>query len=324
MDLAVGAYEDISSADVTGIGDALAGAMPGLVEHRCSIGERGGFLTRLRRGTYAPHIIEHVALELQNMIGHDVGYGRTRGGDVPSEYTLVFEHRHELVGLRAAALALETVQRAFAGTLTSVGAAVDELRALAATPDTPPVRQHVMCAITGGTLRDESRREMLRLGVCRDDLLVDVSPAHILQAGLPFSRAELAVVTDTALDDVPPRYREPERAARLVSVVAEAMSRNGVVLCPAKAWEVQDFVRDAGARVAIFAEDDDVSRRDKKVAVAVAMVQGGHVLLEHGGDLHDAGPPRDEVPVRAQVIGVLAAFAMEALLTDLRPQHAGT
>ena len=46
-------------------------------------------------GTYAPHIIEHVALELQTMIGHDVGYGRTRGGDVEGEYTLVFEHVHE-------------------------------------------------------------------------------------------------------------------------------------------------------------------------------------------------------------------------------------
>ena len=69
MDLAVGAYDDISSAHVPGFTDALVGAMPGLVEHRCSIGERGGFIVRLRRGTYAPHIIEHVALELQTMIG---------------------------------------------------------------------------------------------------------------------------------------------------------------------------------------------------------------------------------------------------------------
>src|SRR5215212_7097168 len=123
MDLLVGAYEDISSADVPGFTDALVAAMPGLVEHRCSIGERGGFIIRLERGTYAPHIIEHVALELQNMIGHDVGYGRTRGGDAPGEYTLVFEHVHEAVGLRSAALALEVVQRTFAGTLETVDAA---------------------------------------------------------------------------------------------------------------------------------------------------------------------------------------------------------
>src|SRR5437899_2358511 len=65
MDLVVGAMDDISSADVPGFTQALVSAMPGLVEHRCSIGTRGGFITRLRRGTYAPHIIEHVALELQ-------------------------------------------------------------------------------------------------------------------------------------------------------------------------------------------------------------------------------------------------------------------
>ena len=80
MDMAVGAYDDVSSAQVPGVTASLVGAMPGLVEHRCSIGERGGFITRLRRGTYVPHIIEHVALELQALIGHEVGYGRI--GDV--------------------------------------------------------------------------------------------------------------------------------------------------------------------------------------------------------------------------------------------------
>ena len=131
MDLVVGQYDEISSADVPGVTASLERAMPGLIEHRCSIGERGGFLQRLRRGTYAPHIIEHVALELQAMAGYDVGYGKTRGGDQPGEYTLVFEHCHSGAGLRAAALALEMVQRAFAGTLESVDHAVHELRALA-------------------------------------------------------------------------------------------------------------------------------------------------------------------------------------------------
>src|SRR6188472_4044648 len=104
----------------------------------------------MRRGTYAPHIIEHVALELQTMMGHDVGFGKTRGGDVEGEYTLVFEHFHEQVGLRAAALALETVQRAFDGELTSVDAAVAELEAIGEAPDVPRPHVRVVCGITGG------------------------------------------------------------------------------------------------------------------------------------------------------------------------------
>ena len=150
IDLDIGAYEHISSADVAGVTQALVSTMPGLRDHRCSIGEPGGFIVRLKRGTYFGHIVEHVALELQGMIGHDVGYGRTRGGDGPGEYTIIFEHRHEAVGLRSAALALEIARSAFAGTLTSVEHAVAELSALAKTPNVPPLIQHVLCGITGG------------------------------------------------------------------------------------------------------------------------------------------------------------------------------
>src|SRR3954471_2467027 len=155
MDLAVGEYDDISSAEAPHMAAALIAALPGLAEHHCSIGGRGGFVTRLRRGTYAPHIVEHVALELQSMIGHEVGYGRTRGGDERGEYTVVFEYNHEQVGMRAAALALDVVQRAFAGTLDTIEPALTELQALSNTAATPPLHQRVFCGITGGGARAE-------------------------------------------------------------------------------------------------------------------------------------------------------------------------
>ncbi|MGI9090360.1 MAG: cyanophycin synthetase family protein, partial [Gemmatimonadaceae bacterium] len=106
MDVNIGAYEDISSAHVPWFTNQLVAALPGLLQHYCSVGRRGGFVERLERGTYAAHIIEHVALELQTEIGHDTGFGRTRGSGELAEYTIVFEHEHQLVGLRAAALAL--------------------------------------------------------------------------------------------------------------------------------------------------------------------------------------------------------------------------
>lgn len=307
MDLVVGAYDDISSAEVPGFVDAVVEAMPGLIEHRCSIGERGGFVTRLRRGTYAPHIVEHLALELQSMIGHDVGYGKTRGGDVEGEYTLVFEHLHEQVGLRAAALALETVQRAFLGELESVDAYVAELEALARTPDVPALAQRVLCGITGGAGRAEAREEMIRRGLPETGLIVDVSPGYIMQAGLPYSRAEMAVVLDVNPTDVPPRYREPERAAQLLAVVADVVYRGGLVVAPAKAWEVQDRARDEDCLVAVFATDDDVTPRDEKHARAVALVERGRILVDTDGRAHDAGPLRDGLPAASQVAAALAA-----------------
>ena len=311
MDLAVGAYDDISSADVPGVTERLLGAMPGLIEHECSIGERGGFVVRLRRGTYAPHIIEHVALELQTMIGHDVGYGRTRGGDAPGEYTLVVEHVHEQVGLRAAALALDTVQRAFAGTLETVEGAVAELGALAGTASSPPLEQRVSCGITGGALRAEARAEICRRGVCPGSLVVDVAPAFLLSQGLPYRRSSVAVILDAAPVDVPERYRDPERARRLVSILVDAVPRHGIVVVPAKEWELQDAAREADCRVAIFAADGDVTRRDKKVAHLVATVERARILVESPEGIADAGPLVPGVPAAAQAAAALAVIALQ-------------
>jgi hypothetical protein len=319
MDLVVGAFEDISSAQSPGFTDALVAAMPGLIEHRCSIGSRGGFVTRLRRGTYAPHIIEHVALELQTMVGHDVGYGRTRGGDVEGEYTLVFEYYHEQVGLRSAALALEVVQRAFAGTLETVEPAIQELNALIETPDAPAVQQRVFCGITGGTGRAEAQQD-LRARLARmgrtDDLLIDVSPAYLLQAGLPYSRSEMAIVLDASPSDIPERYQDPERARRLVSILADAVWRDGFVICPAKEWEVQDYAREQDCRVAIFATDDDVTRRDQRVAAAVGRVLDGRIVLEQCGDPWDAGELELDKPASSQVAAALAEYVMRGSCND--------
>jgi hypothetical protein len=307
LDLRVGAYDEIPSSQVPGFTDALVRALPGLVEHHCSIGQRGGFLTRLRRGTYAPHIVEHVALELQSMIGHDVGYGRTRGGDAPGEYTVVIEHRHEQVGLRSAALALEVVQRAFAGTLEQVDAMVAELAALAETPDAPPLHQRVTCGITGGRARAETQEALLARLDDPDALVVDVAPAYVLRAGLPYARSEMAIVLDAELSDVPDRYREAERARRLVSVVADAVRRGGVVVCPAREWEVQDRARDLDCRVAVFSVEGEPRADDLQRASAFAVVRDGRLVVTRLGDEEDAGAVDGERPVTAQLAAALAA-----------------
>ena len=318
MDVHPGAYDDISSAEVAGVTGALVEALPGLWEHRCSIGERGGFVTRLRRGTYAPHIAEHVGLELQSMMGHDVGYGRARGGDRPGEYTVVLEHLHAAVGERSASLALEVVQRAFAGELerATVDAALAELTALAAGPDDPRPSRRVLCGITGGGDRAGVRDRMAALGVSTDQV-VDVAPACLLTEGLTYRRSEIAVVLDAEPDDVAERYRDPELAQRLVSVVADVVVDGGIVVCPAKEWEVQDLAREAGCRVAIFSAADDVTARDAKVASAVARVRKGRIVLEIGDSTEDAGELTDAAAPAVQVAAALAVRALKGVMEDV-------
>ena len=319
MDITIGAYEEISSADVPGVAAALIATIPSLVEHRCSVGERGGFITRLRRGTYVPHIVEHVALELQALIGDDVGYGRTRGGDVPNEYTIVFEHLNDVVGLRAAALALDIVMRAFADRLDSVEPELAELRALSAQPSAPPILAHVRCGVTGGAFRVETRAELSRLGVGSDsDIIVDVAPSYLLHAGLPYARSDAAVVLDDSPTDVPERYRDPERAARLVSVVADAVISDGFVVAPANAREVQERVRDAGCRVAVFSVEAPISARDKKVACASAWVDDRRILIEHRDAIIDGGGVSSDSPPPAQVAAALCAALLGELDSEVQ------
>lgn len=89
--------------------EGLAEALPGLASHGCSYGEPGGFLRRLREdeGTWMGHILEHCAIEIQNVAGTDVSFGRTRGTGVPGQYNMVYAYRQRDVGLAAGDLALK-------------------------------------------------------------------------------------------------------------------------------------------------------------------------------------------------------------------------
>jgi cyanophycin synthetase len=84
--------EELVPSDVIpGFGNRLTAALPGLSSHRCSPGQPGGFLSRLRDGTFPPHVVEHVALELLTRSGLPVGFGRTRRTDQEGRFTVAVE-----------------------------------------------------------------------------------------------------------------------------------------------------------------------------------------------------------------------------------------
>jgi cyanophycin synthetase len=89
--------------------DALVGMMPTLDDHACSLGRRGGFVSRLRDGTWMGHVAEHVALELQNLAGTEVRHGKTRSAGAEGRYHVIYEYREEQVGLEAGKLAVGLV-----------------------------------------------------------------------------------------------------------------------------------------------------------------------------------------------------------------------
>ncbi|MEJ5208658.1 cyanophycin synthetase [Denitratimonas sp. CY0512] len=111
LELELGELEHWPSARLgEGFINGLLEALPGLAEHGCSYREPGGFVRRLRedQGTWLGHVFEHVAIELQNIAGEDVTFGKTRSVDgKPGVYTVVYEYTQREEGIAAGELALK-------------------------------------------------------------------------------------------------------------------------------------------------------------------------------------------------------------------------
>ena len=110
----IGEFEERPTDKIEGFYGRMNEVMPTLLSHGCSYGEEGGFLRRVQEGTWAGHVIEHFALELQTLAGMDTGYGRTRGTGETGVYNVVFSYHEEEVG-RYAARAAVRLFRALAG-----------------------------------------------------------------------------------------------------------------------------------------------------------------------------------------------------------------
>ncbi len=102
--------DDRPSNSFPGFVEKLCELLPGLHDHRCSMGRRGGFVERLHEGTYPAHITEHVLIELQNMAGIDVGYGKARKvKNRDRQYTIVCSYKIEKVVTEALPVAMKIV-----------------------------------------------------------------------------------------------------------------------------------------------------------------------------------------------------------------------
>jgi len=109
LELDLGALEGWPTARLgEGFIDALAAALPGLAEHGCSYREPGGFYRRMREGegTWLGHVLEHVAIELQNIAGEAVTFGKTRSAAAPGVYIVVYEYAQRDEGIAAGELGL--------------------------------------------------------------------------------------------------------------------------------------------------------------------------------------------------------------------------
>ncbi len=126
----LGDLKDSPSNEITGLNERIMQWLPTMIEHRCSIGERGGFFQRLQMGTYPAHILEHITLELQSLAGTPVGFGKARETSEEGVYRVVFRYVEETVGRECLNVARELFLAAAHDRPFDVSGEIDRLRNL--------------------------------------------------------------------------------------------------------------------------------------------------------------------------------------------------
>lgn len=110
--VSLGRLTDTASTEVAHFSERLISILPGLAEHCCSAGVAGGFVRRLQEGTYPAHIMEHIILEMQAMLGDDVRYGKTREV-ADGIYRIVVAIRHPKTAVLCARIAKLLLERLY-------------------------------------------------------------------------------------------------------------------------------------------------------------------------------------------------------------------
>ena len=139
--------EQFPTNKIEGFRERIEAMFPSMIEHRCSEGCRGGFFSRVERGTWMGHVIEHIALEIQSLAGMETGFGRTRETKTPGTYNVVFSYTEENVGLFAAESSVAIAEALIAGTEYDVDADLQKMR---------EIRERVRLGPSTGSIVEEA------------------------------------------------------------------------------------------------------------------------------------------------------------------------
>jgi cyanophycin synthetase len=100
---------EVPTRDIENFNVRLLKELPGLKNHKCSLGYVGGFVERLAEGTYLPHVFEHMIIEMQNVLGFTgVKYGKARH-ITDRLYYIIYQYELSEAGILCAEHALECI-----------------------------------------------------------------------------------------------------------------------------------------------------------------------------------------------------------------------
>ncbi|HEX5804964.1 MAG TPA: cyanophycin synthetase [Macromonas sp.] len=266
----IGDLEDCPSNTLPGFNERLTAWLPGLAEHHCGVGHRGGFLERLRDGTWPGHIMEHVAIELQNLAGMPTGFGKARSTEQRGVYKVVIRTRQEEVGRQALLSARDLVMAAIEDQPFDVTACVQGLKAL--------IDRHALGPSTASIVDAAAER---RIPAIR------LTSGNLVQLGYGSKQHRIwTAETDRTSAIAEGISRDKDLTKSLLSACGVPVPEGQVVNSPEEAWEA---AQDIGLPVVIKPSDgnhgrgvclDLNSEEAVKAAFPIADAEGSDVIVE--------------------------------------------
>lgn len=276
--LDLGALEERPSHTIDGLTGRLLDLLPGLEAHHCGVGEHGGFLQRLREGTWAGHVLEHCVIELLNLAGMPTGFGQTRGTSRHGVYRMVFRARNRATAEAALRHGHALLEAAINGEPFDVGAAVAELREVVDTTWLGPSTAAIVQAATARGI------PFLRL-----------NEGNLVQLGHGARQRRIwTAETDLTSAIAENIAGDKDLTKRLLQSCGVPVPEGRIVASPAEAWEA---AQDIGLPVVVKPSDANhgrgvslelTARQDVERAFSVAEAEGSDVMVERfvRGDEH--------------------------------------
>jgi len=197
--------EQFPTNKIDGFRERIEAMFPTMIEHRCSEGTRGGFFSRIERGTWMGHVIEHIALEIQTLAGMETGFGRTRETKTPGIYNVVFSYMEENVGMFAAESAVAIAEALISGNEYDVEADIQKMR---------EIRERVRLGPSTGSIVDEA--------VARDIPWIRLGTNSLVQLGYGVNQmrfqATITCKTSNIAVDIACNKEETKRMLDLASI----------------------------------------------------------------------------------------------------------
>jgi cyanophycin synthetase len=255
---------------IPGFYERLTAWLPALVEHRCGIGERGGFLQRLREGTWPGHILEHVTIELQNLAGMQTGFGKARSTSQRGIYKVAVRSRNETVTLAAFEAGRDLVMAAIRDEAFDVSAAVASLHDMV---DSLCIGPSTACIVNAASAR----------GIPS----IRLTDGNLVQLGYGINQRRIwTAETDQTSAIAEGISKDKDLSKSLLGACGVPVPEGRIVDSPSDAW---DAAEDIGLPVVVKPSDANhgrgvstelMTRAEIETAFHLADAEGSEVIVE--------------------------------------------